>query len=124
MPNLKKLKEADILWRKIILFAVLFVLAVPLIALVARRAVVRGRELDSQQFFEQLEVGEMKEEIGQAFIEMQDAQEKIKEQMSLVQETATTSTSTEFILSEVEGLSTGTSTDATSGTTTTESNNQ
>jgi len=124
MPNLKKLKEADIIWRKIILFAVLFVLAVPLIALVARRAVVRGRELDSQQFFEQLEVGEMKEEIGQAFIEMQDAQEKIKEQMSLVQETATTSTSTEFILSEVEGLSTGTSTDATSGTTTTESNNQ
>jgi len=100
MPNLKKLKEADLFWRKAVLFVVLCVLAVPLVVLVIRRTVVRMRGLNSQAIIEEFDMGEMKEGLGQTVLEIQETREELQE---AIDQQATT---------------TGTSTDATNGTTT------
>lgn len=94
MKTLKKVQKLDIFWRKVILFTVLFVLAFPMVVLVARRVVVRARDFNSQALFQQFEAEEIEEGLGQSFLQIQEAQEELQEQMRILQEMSTTSTST------------------------------
>ena len=105
MNKLKKLKEASLLKRQVILFAVLLVLAVPMVILVRNRFINRVVAFDSEPFFEQFE---MDEEIGETFLQIKETQADIQELMEQMpdmspQESelptgqATTSTSTDDV---------------------------
>jgi len=108
MRKLNELKDANLFWRKIILFVVLFVLAVPITILIGRGFTNRVAGFDSQTFLNQ---AKLDEELGEPLLQVQQSGEELQEFIGKISNLATTSTSTEFILSEVEWLSTGTSTD-------------
>lgn len=95
MGFFKKVQKLDVFWRKVILFGILFVLALPMVILIARRLAFRAAGFNGQPLFRQLGVEEMQEELGQSFLQVQEAKGELQAQMELLQEIATTSTSTD-----------------------------
>jgi len=88
----KKVQELDIFWRKVILFSVLFVIAVPLTFLIVRRFTKRTANFDSTMIMKEFE---MDEGIGESFLEIKQATQELQEQLNT---TTTESTSTDILL--------------------------
>lgn len=113
MQKFKKLKEASLFKRRVILFAVLFVLAVPMVILIGRGFAGNVTRFNGKSLFDQLEIDE---ELGESFLQIQEASKEFEELMGQMPDMSTTGTSTEF--------STGTSTLFSTGTSTVEVNEQ
>jgi len=100
MRKLKEFKQMSLFKRKLVLFAILFVLAIPMAILIGRNLASRVASFDSKPFLGQFE---MDEEIGESFLQLQETKKELQEIMDQMPEISTTTTSTEF--------STGTPTD-------------
>jgi len=87
--RVKKIQELNIFWRKVILFTAVFVLAVPLTALIVKRFSARTLNVSGEGIMKNFEIGN---ELGESFLQIQEATQEFQEQ---VDNMATTSTSTE-----------------------------
>lgn len=77
MDWFKKLQKINVFWKRLIVFAVLFVLAVPLLILIGNSFQKRVTKFDQEGFFEELNLPEFTEEIGGSFEELRQELEKV-----------------------------------------------
>jgi len=89
--KVKKIQELSIFWRKVILFTAVFILAVPLLALIVKRFSERTLNVSSESIMKEFEISD---ELGESFLQIQEATKELQEQMDNM---ATTSTSTESL---------------------------
>ena len=73
----KEIKNLDVFWRKVIVFVVLLVLAVPLFVIIVINFKSRTSNLKQEDFSFGLS-----EEIGQSLNEIQDLQETFQQEMA------------------------------------------
>ena len=73
----KEIKNLDVFWRKVIVFVILLVLAVPLFVIIVINFKSRTSSLKQEDFSFGLS-----EEIGQSLNEIQDLQETFQQEMA------------------------------------------
>jgi len=96
LQNIKKIQELNIFWRKVILFTIVFVLAVPLLALIVKRFSSRMLNVSTENIVKSLEITEkLDEAFSQVEEANQDFQEQLKNLASTTVDISTTTTSTE-----------------------------
>jgi len=89
--KIKKIQELNIFWRKVILFTAVFILAVPLTALIVKRFSERTLNVTSKDMMKEFELGD---ELGETFLQIGEATQEFQERIDNM---ATTSTSTETL---------------------------
>lgn len=77
MNLFRKIQKINVFWKRLIVFAVLFVLAVPLLILIGNSFQKRVTKFDQEGFFEELNLPEFTEEIGGSFEELRQELEKV-----------------------------------------------
>ena len=87
--RVKKIQELNIFWRKVILFTAVFILAVPLLALIVKRFSTRTLNVSGEGIMKDFEISE---ELGESFLQIQEVTKEFKEQIDSM---ATTTTSTD-----------------------------
>lgn len=90
--RVKKIQELNIFWRKVILFTAVFILAVPLTAFIVKRFSARTLNVSSENMIQNFEISE---ELGESFLQIQEATKELQEQLNATTTTSTDSTSTE-----------------------------
>lgn len=90
MIFLKRIQRIDIFWKKIIVFAVIIALGIPLVFFVGKSFQKRVKEFNKEEFLEGINFPEIKEGIDNIpFAELEQIKEELEKQFSI----STTSTS-------------------------------